>query len=85
MGEDRYGSAFTARYHAFRPDCEIGVIRRSGGIGRRASLRGWCPQGRGGSSPPSDTLQVHALQAWDLGVFGVGLFTDTLQVHALQC
>ena len=29
--------------------------RRSGGIGRRASLRGWCPQGRGGSSPPSDT------------------------------
>jgi hypothetical protein len=28
---------------------------RSGGIGRRASLRGWCPQGRGGSSPPSDT------------------------------
>src|SRR5438445_13682687 len=29
--------------------------RRSGGIGRRASLRGWCPTGRGGSSPPSDT------------------------------
>src|SRR2546421_1130163 len=29
--------------------------RRSGGIGRRASLRGWCPSGRGGSSPPSDT------------------------------
>src|ERR1035437_5519413 len=37
------------------------------------------------SHTPSDTLQVHALQAWDLGVFGVGLFTDTLQVHASQC
>src|SRR5690349_16245172 len=34
-----------------------GVTRRSGGIGRRASLRGWCPQGRGGSSPPSDTVR----------------------------
>lgn len=31
--------------------------RRSGGIGRRASLRGWCPKGCGGSSPPSDTTQ----------------------------
>ena len=30
--------------------------RRSGGIGRRASLRSWCPKGRGGSSPPSDTV-----------------------------
>ena len=30
-------------------------IRRSGGIGRRARLRIWCPQGCGGSSPPSDT------------------------------
>ncbi len=36
------------------------------------------------SSPPSDTLQVHALQVWDLGGFGAGLFTDTLQVHAPQ-
>ena len=38
------------------PDAEFQPFtRRSGGIGRRASLRGWCPQGRGGSSPPSDT------------------------------
>ncbi len=29
--------------------------RGGGGIGRRASLRGWCPQGRGGSSPPHRT------------------------------
>ena len=36
--------------------CSSGIARRSGGIGRRASLRGWCPQGRGGSSPPSDTI-----------------------------
>src|ERR1700679_4220901 len=35
--------------------------RRSGGIGRRASLRGWCPQGRGGSSPPSDTIKTRVL------------------------
>jgi peptide/nickel transport system substrate-binding protein len=39
--------------------------RRSGGIGRRASLRGWCPQGRRGSSPLSDTvslrLNLHSL------------------------
>ena len=43
------------------PDPERGIAkiappRRSGGNGRRASLRGWCPLGRGGSSPPSDTL-----------------------------
>ena len=40
----------------------VGIISRGGstpppsicpggGIGRRASLRGWCPQGRGGSNP----------------------------------
>src|SRR5436190_3502625 len=34
---------------------KVSAPRRSGGIGRRASLRGWCPTGRGGSSPPSDT------------------------------
>lgn len=28
-----------------------------GGIGRRASLRGWCPQGRAGSTPVLGTLQ----------------------------
>ena len=33
--------------------------RRSGGIGRRARLRIWCPQGCGGSSPPSDTNVSH--------------------------
>ena len=32
--------------------------RRSGGIGRRTSLRGWRPQGCGGSSPPSDTYDL---------------------------
>jgi GNAT superfamily N-acetyltransferase len=37
--------------------------RRSGGIGRRASLRGWCPQGRGGSSPPSDTIETRLLES----------------------
>ena len=37
--------------------------RRSGGIGRRASLRGWCPQGRGGSSPPSDTIKTRLLES----------------------
>ena len=50
--------------------------RRSGGIGRRASLRGWCPQGRGGSSPPSDTIcdvSGHRAQvSWDM-------------VHVLGC
>ena len=30
--------------------------RRSGEIGRRTSLRGWRPKGRGGSSPPFDTI-----------------------------
>src|SRR5690242_15802381 len=30
--------------------------RASGGIGRRAGFRFLCPQGRGGSSPPSRTL-----------------------------
>src|SRR5947209_4701847 len=47
--------------------------RRSGGIGRRASLRGWCPTGRGGSSPPSDThpLRRHrdvSTEAWSASV-----------------
>ena len=28
----------------------------NGGIGRRVSLRGWCPSGRGGSSPLSRTI-----------------------------
>src|SRR5581483_2873408 len=31
------------------------VTRASGGIGRRAGFRFLCPQGRGGSSPPSPT------------------------------
>ena len=49
---------------AFRPivhmrsSATIACPRRSGGIGRRASLRGWCPTGRGGSSPPSDTFAM---------------------------
>ena len=33
-----------------RPD-NFGVPRRGGGIGRRARLRAWWPQGRAGSSP----------------------------------
>ena len=32
-------------------------------VGRRASLRGWCPQGRGGSSPPSDTIKTRLLES----------------------
>ena len=32
--------------------------RASGGIGRRAGFRFLCPQGRGGSSPPSPTLAM---------------------------
>src|SRR4029079_16570825 len=31
------------------------AFRASGGIGRRAGFRCLCPQGRGGSSPPSPT------------------------------
>src|SRR5918992_5013643 len=31
------------------------TARASGGIGRRAGFRFLCPQGRGGSSPPSPT------------------------------
>jgi len=38
-----------------------------------------------GSGPPSDTLQVHALQAWDLEVSSIAVFSDSLQVHASQC
>jgi ABC-type transport system substrate-binding protein len=44
----RIGSSGTAKVES---------PRRSGGIGRRASLRGWCPQGRAGSSPASDTIR----------------------------
>jgi len=33
----------------------VGIARASGGIGRRAGFRFLCPQGRGGSSPPSPT------------------------------
>ena len=40
----------------------FGGPRRSGEIGRRASLRGWCPKGRGGSSPPFDTKQMFDCQ-----------------------
>ena len=39
--------------------------RRSGGIGRRASLRSWCPQGCGGSSPPSDTIETPGQSVWN--------------------
>jgi hypothetical protein len=38
-----------------------------------------------GWSPPSDTLQVHALRVCDLGVSRGVVSTDTLQVHASQC
>jgi hypothetical protein len=48
--------------------------RRSGGIGRRASLRGWCPQGRGGSSPPSDThLSTRVRPGLNVQFTGVGM------------
>lgn len=33
----------------------------SGGIGRRASLRSLCPQGRGGSSPLFRTISIDAI------------------------
>jgi hypothetical protein len=36
-------------------------LSRSGGIGRRAGLKIQCPQGRGGSSPPSGTSFVPAI------------------------
>ena len=36
------------------------ALRASGGIGRRAGFRCLCPQGRGGSSPPSPTGRSHA-------------------------
>jgi hypothetical protein len=38
-----------------------------------------------GWSPPSDTLQVHAPWARELGVRGTPVSTDTLRVHASQC
>src|ERR1035437_5799983 len=35
-----------------------GTMRNEPGrSGAETYLRGWCPQGRGGSSPPSDTIQ----------------------------
>src|SRR5690606_34638623 len=36
------------------------IARASGGIGRRAGFRCQCPQGRGGSSPPSRTRRGEA-------------------------
>src|SRR5436190_17951247 len=38
-----------------RADTIRNPLRASGGIGRRAGFRCLCPQGRGGSSPPSPT------------------------------
>ena len=34
------------------------VLSAGGGIGRRARLRIWWPQGRGGSIPPSRTISI---------------------------
>ena len=51
--------------------------RRSGGIGRRASLRGWCPQGRGGSSPPSDTRCCTRIRRHTDDLFVVVIVTRT--------
>ena len=65
-----------ARYDLRTPDVEA-FARRSGGIGRRASLRGWCPQGRGGSSPPSDTIKTRVLHP-DL------LVADVQRRHSLH-
>src|SRR6478752_5658187 len=42
-------SAWARRWYA------AAFTRASGGIGRRAGFRFLCPQGRGGSSPPSPT------------------------------
>src|SRR6266496_789973 len=42
--------------------------RRSGGIGRRARLRAWLPQGSAGSSPVSGTCRarVYVTMTWAL-------------------
>jgi hypothetical protein len=51
----------------------FGVLRASGGIGRRARFRSVCPQGRGGSTPPSRTLVLlrNGLRICVPGVMGV--------------
>ncbi len=40
--------------------------RESGGIGRRASLRSWWPEGRGGSSPPFRIHEIPGPVVWTI-------------------